>query len=71
MRCGCPQCHILMIQSEGDQKDCVCPECGFRCHACQGTDTVLSPQQLRACAAELEHALVHQFLQDNPGEAEG
>ena len=42
MRCGCPQCGTYMIQSEGIDFGCVCPECLYRCRACMGTNTVVS-----------------------------
>ena len=48
MRCGCPHCEAYMIQSETDGQACVCPECGYRCNACLGTNTVISREQLAA-----------------------
>lgn len=57
MRCGCPCCDAYMIQSEGERKDCVCPDCGYRCNACQGTNTVLGPEEIRAREKELLQAL--------------
>ena len=36
-----------MIQSEGLDVGCVCPECLFRCRACMGTNTVVSRENLR------------------------
>ncbi len=47
MRCGCPECGTYMIQSEGLNIACVCPECLFRCSACMGTNTVVSRDQLK------------------------
>ena len=47
MRCGCPECGTYMIQSEGINFGCVCPECLFRCRACMGTNTVVSRENLR------------------------
>ena len=47
MRCGCPECGAYMIQSEGLDVGCVCPECLFRCRACMGTNTVVSRENLR------------------------
>ena len=47
MRCGCPECDTYMIQSEGLDVGCVCPECLFRCRACMGTNTVVSKEDLR------------------------
>ena len=48
MRCGCPQCGTYMIQSEGIDFGCVCPECLYRCRACMGTNTVVSRENLRS-----------------------
>lgn len=48
MRCGCPHCETYMIQSETERMACVCPECGYRCNACLGTNTVISREQLAA-----------------------
>ena len=50
MRCGCPQCVTYMIQSEGIDFGCVCPECLYRCRACMGTNTVVSRENLRSLA---------------------
>ena len=41
MRCGCRDCDAFMIHSEGAAMACVCPECGFRCNDCLGTNTVV------------------------------
>ena len=47
MRCGCPACGQFMVQQEsGDYLGCVCPDCGYRCDACMGTDTVLSRDEI-------------------------
>ena len=48
MRCACPECGTYMIQSEGIELGCVCPDCLTRCRACMGTDTVIPRDQLRA-----------------------
>ena len=47
MRCGCPECGAYMIQSEGLDVGCVCPQCLFRCRACMGTNTVVSRENLK------------------------
>lgn len=47
VRCGCPECGAYMIQSEGKDFGCVCPECLFRCRACMGTNTVVSREDLK------------------------
>lgn len=33
-----------MIHSESSN-DCVCPDCLYRCHACQGTGTAISREE--------------------------
>ncbi|MBQ9007887.1 MAG: hypothetical protein IJ088_00970 [Clostridia bacterium] len=48
MRCSCRRCGTYMIQAEGTNFGCVCPECLNRCRDCMGTNTVLSPDQLHA-----------------------
>ena len=50
MRCGCPECGTYMIQSEGINFGCVCPECFYRCNDCLGTNTVVSRESLKALA---------------------
>lgn len=50
MRCGCPSCGSFMIHSERDNA-CVCPDCLYRCYACQGTGTALSHEQVLAMRA--------------------
>ena len=47
MRCGCPNCGKFMIHSERDNA-CVCPDCLYRCYACQGTGTALSREEVQA-----------------------
>ncbi len=46
MRCGCAECGAFMIHAEGKEV-CVCPECGHRCSACLGTNTVVSRENLK------------------------
>ena len=46
MRCGCAECGAYMIHSEGPSIACVCPECGARCSACLGTDSVVPRGEL-------------------------
>ncbi len=52
MRCGCRICEAFMIQSESDRLGCVCPECGYRCADCLGTDTVVPRDRLAALAGD-------------------
>ena len=49
MRCGCMDCGAFMIHADGDDA-CVCPECGRRCTACLGTNTVVSRDRLKNLA---------------------
>ena len=54
MRCSCKECGTYMIQAESDRLGCVCPDCGYRCRDCLGTDTVISRDAVRGGALELE-----------------
>ena len=60
MRCGCPQCGTYMIQSEGIDFGCVCPECLYRCRACMGTNTVVSREDLRSLTF-VDHTAEHEM----------
>ncbi|MEG2208173.1 MAG: hypothetical protein RSB91_09730 [Clostridia bacterium] len=51
MRCGCPHCEAFMVQSETEAQACVCPDCGYRCNACLGTNTVVTREQLSTLKA--------------------
>lgn len=46
MRCSCHVCDTYMVQSEGLELGCVCPNCGYRCKACLGTDSVIGRESL-------------------------
>ncbi len=48
MRCSCPECDTYMVHSESLVLGCVCPQCGARCTACLGTDTVIGRDTIRA-----------------------
>ena len=52
MRCSCRICGetVWMVQAESDALGCVCPECGYRCRDCLGTDTVVSRDRLESLA---------------------
>jgi len=50
MRCSCHVCDTYMTHSEGLELGCVCPECGYRCKACLGTNTVISRDALKSLA---------------------
>lgn len=50
MRCGCPRCEekgleSYMIHAERDNC-CICPECLYRCYACQGDGQALSREAI-------------------------
>ena len=47
MRCSCPECDTYMVHAESMRLGCVCPECGARCSACLGTDSVISRETLQ------------------------
>ena len=47
MRCSCQICDTYMVHSEGLALGCVCPNCGYRCKACLGTDSVISRDSLK------------------------
>ena len=47
MRCSCQICDTYMVHAESSELGCVCPECGYRCKACLGTDSVISRESLR------------------------
>ncbi len=52
MRCSCKVCGVYMIQADSDKLGCVCPECGYRCRDCLGTDTVVGRDKLRFLAED-------------------
>ncbi len=52
MRCSCKECGTYMIQADSDLLGCVCPDCGYRCRDCLGTDTVGSRENLGRLAAD-------------------
>ena len=47
MRCACHVCDTYMVHSEGLELGCVCPNCGYRCKACLGTDSVVGRESLK------------------------
>lgn len=50
MRCSCKECGVYMTQAESERLGCVCPDCGYRCSDCLGTNTVVSREALRSLA---------------------
>ena len=63
MRCGCPECGAYMIQSEGLDIGCVCPQCLFRCRACMGTNTVVSRENLKNLVF-VDHTAEHEAQEE-------
>ena len=73
MRCSCHDCGTYMNQSEGLELGCVCPECGYRCKACLGTDSVVSRENLKALASNplfLEEFFGEKEIPVRPGRSE-
>lgn len=52
-----------MIQSEGPDIGCVCPQCLFRCRACMGTNTVVSRENLKSLVF-VDHAAEHEAQEE-------
>ena len=50
MRCSCKVCGTYMVQADSDILGCVCPDCGYRCTDCLGTNTVVSREALASLA---------------------
>lgn len=69
MRCHCPRCEqeTWMIHSERDNA-CVCPECLYRCYACQGTGTALTKEEIARLKAGEARLRPEAFDADAPGE---
>ena len=68
MRCSCKECGTYMIQAESDHLGCVCPDCGYRCNDCLGTNTVISRESLRSLAFDPRFqpgALAESFQKQN------
>ncbi len=63
MRCGCPECGSFMIHAESDHA-CVCPDCLYRCYACQGTGTALSREAVLAMKGAAEIKTTEQRMRD-------
>lgn len=74
MRCSCKECGTYMIQAESDHQGCVCPDCGYRCNDCLGTNTVVSRESLKALAFDPrfnpERILHNAFIHDDDGPAD-
>lgn len=61
MRCSCKECGTYMIQAESDHLGCVCPDCGYRCNDCLGTNTVVGRESLKALAFDPRFDPGHDF----------
>ena len=71
MRCSCKECGTYMIQADSDLLGCVCPDCGYRCRDCLGTDTVVGREALRGLAFDPRfspEAIAANFTDDDPDE---
>ncbi len=70
MRCSCHVCDTYMNQSEGLELGCVCPNCGYRCKACLGTNSVVSRDALKDLASDpaLMRDIFTSFDDDDPPE---
>lgn len=70
MRCSCHVCDTYMVQSEGLELGCVCPQCGYRCKACLGTDSVVGREALSRLKddAVLMRDILSSFDGDDGGE---
>ena len=67
MRCSCMNCGVYMIQSDDAHLGCVCPECGNRCTACLGTNTVMDKETVKSLKSDpvLASMLLERFSEDN------
>ena len=73
MRCSCHVCGTYMVHSEGLDLGCVCPECGYRCKACLGTNSVVSRENLKMLARDprfLEEIFSEKEIPVRPGRSE-
>lgn len=51
-----------MVQSDSNPPACVCPSCGYRCSACMGTNSVLSPEDLKKLGED-EHTFLYEAIE--------
>ena len=60
-------CGVYMIQSDDAHLGCVCPECGNRCTACLGTNTVMDKETVKSLKSDpvLASMLLERFSEDN------
>lgn len=60
-----------MVQADSDLLGCVCPDCGYRCRDCLGTNTVVSKEHLRDLAKDprfFPENIARNFTQDESDE---
>ena len=71
MRCSCKECGTYMVQADSDLLGCVCPDCGYRCRDCLGTNTVVSKEHLMDLAKDprfFPENIARNFTQDESDE---
>lgn len=71
MRCSCKECGTYMVQADSDLLGCVCPDCGYRCRDCLGTNTVVSKEHLTDLAKDprfFPENIARNFTQDESDE---
>lgn len=56
MRCSCKVCGTYMVQIEhGLSSGCKCPDCGYECHDCMGSEQ--PPMQINELKRRAEELL--------------
>ncbi|MBQ9307478.1 MAG: hypothetical protein IJ229_06085 [Clostridia bacterium] len=73
MRCSCKECGTYMVQADSSVLGCVCPDCGYRCQDCLGTNTVVSRERLRDLAFDPRFSpenILKNFVREQEEEAE-
>ena len=70
MRCSCKECGTYMVQADSEKIGCVCPDCGYRCNDCLGTNTVVSREALRNLAFDRRFSpetMIEHFIHGSEG----
>lgn len=60
-----------MVQADSDYLGCVCPDCGYRCRDCLGTNTVVSKEHLKDLAKDprfFPENIASNFTHEDPEE---
>lgn len=73
MRCSCKECGTYMVQADSDIMGCVCPDCGYRCTDCLGTNTVVSRENLHRLINDPRFdpdRLVEDFIRSETGNSD-